>query len=121
MGLLDSITDGIKKAGIQAALDAAIGPINTKLEGIAKVKSLVLEGKHIKIQLILAGLEALPLETVCRSVVINDSGTKITLGDFEANKEFLANALNRFATRTFDVPDKFGLQAALRQARSVFA
>lgn len=120
MGLFDSITAGIKKVGVQAVLDAAVSTINTKIKGIATVQSLTLDGKHIKIKLVLDELENLPLEAVCRSIKINDAGTQISLDDFTANKKFLETALNRFAARTFDIPDKYGLQAGLRQAKSLF-
>lgn len=117
MGLFDSV----KKIGVQKILDTAAAAINAKYGDIGLIQSVTLDDNVIKIILVLNGLEDVPLEAVCRSIKISEDGSKVELGDFTANKAFLANALNTFATGTFEVPDKFGLRAGLKMARPVFA
>lgn len=92
--------------------------LNPNLEGIGIVKDMVYEDKKLRLTLILAGLEDKPITIQCDDIVIAEDGSSIIVEKFESNMEFARNALNRFATRRFDVPEGMA-RFALKSAKTV--
>lgn len=110
----------IKDKASQVALDTLKDKIiNPQLEGIGKVTSIGLDGKHINLEVVLEDLETTPITIVCQTVRIADDGASILMGNFRSNKKFAENALNRFASKTYPVPDKPMLRPALVAVKKV--
>lgn len=98
--------DAIKNKGIQLALNAInekyIGP---NLAGIGKITEIAYRDKKLFLTLQLDGMENRPAHICASDIKIEKDGSRISVGQFESDMAFIQNALNRFATRPFDIPE----------------
>lgn len=74
------------------------------LEGIGQVKELQYKDKKFHLTLVLNGIEQ-PINISCSNIEFGPEGRSVTVHEFDSDMPFIKVALNRFATRTFDVPD----------------
>lgn len=96
----------IKNMAVSVALNGLKEKfVNPSLEGIAKVTEISFKDKAISATILLEGLEDRPIEACCRKIEIAPDGSSVTLSDFESRLPFVKNALNRFAARTFAIPE----------------
>ena len=91
--------------------------INPAIKGIGEITDITFKNRELRLTLLLDGLEDKPVEVICRSVFISPAGDSVTVGDFSSNMPFAQNALNRFAARTYEVPDNPLAKTALKTAR----
>lgn len=79
--------------------------VNPNLDGIGQVREISYRDKMLLLTLVLEGLEDRPVEIRCSSIEIAPDGSSVRIGGFESNMPFAQNALNRFATEPFAVPE----------------
>ncbi len=72
--------------------------INPKLEGIAKVTELDYKDKKLFARVALEGVEEIPLEVTASKITAAPDGSSITIGEFQANRKFMQNALDKYVT-----------------------
>lgn len=124
---IDSAKDGIKKGidyakdgAVQVGLDAIKNKlINTKIEEYGRIKEISWKDNRLECVVNLLGMEEVDLIASCGHIHIWEDASKIQLGDFQANKQFLKNALDNYATREMDVPENEVLRSALLQLKKV--
>lgn len=79
--------------------------MNPNLDGIGVVREISYRDKMLFLTIALDGLEDRPIDLRCSDIKIAPDGSTITIHGFESNIAFAQNALNRFATRPFKVPE----------------
>ncbi|MBQ7607328.1 MAG: hypothetical protein IJU76_05100 [Desulfovibrionaceae bacterium] len=87
--------------------------INPRIKDFGTVEQINYQKGCLCCKVILLGLEDVPLEIYCRSIAINSDCSAVKLSNFSANKPFLENALNTFATKEIPVPDSPMLRQGL--------
>ena len=110
------LKDGAIQAGLDKFRDNIINPL---VKDYGVVKSMVWKDSRLVCVVNLLGLEEIDLEVSCGHIHIWDDASKVQFRDFKANKEFLQNALNKYATREIDVPDNALLRTALLGLRKI--
>lgn len=113
MGLLDMAVG----AALNAVRDKALNP---RLAGIGQVCQINYDKNKgsLSLQIILVGLEDRPIAVEARDVEIAPDGSSVMVKSFSSPLPFAHNALNRFATRPFPVPEGMA-RIALKTARAV--
>lgn len=110
----------IKNMAVSVALNGLKEKlVNPNLEGIGKVTEISFKDKTIFVTVVLEGLEDTPIEACCRKIEIAPDGSSVTLADFDSKLPFAKNALNRFAAKTFDIPEG-KTRSALAAAKKTF-
>ena len=93
--------------------------LNPAMKDICLVTQIDIKDKKLNLICQLNGLEESPIEVSVGSIAIAEDASHVRLDDFDANVAFAKNALNLFATRTYDVPDKTAVRLSLKTARKV--
>ena len=117
MGILDTIKEKGQHFGemaLQPALDTVVMFINHHITRYGQINKIKFDSKRLVLDFTLLGLEKEPLNCSVGHIYINDDISKVQFGDFQANKPFLKNALDDFATREFLLPDNAKLKIALK-------
>lgn len=100
------IFGGLKNMALEKALNVICEQfINPRIKDFGTVQRINYQNRCLCCRVILLGLEDVPLEIYCHSIAINRDCSAVKLSDFTANKPFLENALNTFATKEIPVPD----------------
>lgn len=89
--------------------------VNPNIEGIGTVKKILFENGKLLLTVELTGLEDRPIDITASDIRIAPDNSSIEVRMFESNMPFVQTALNRFATRAFDVPEgsaRMGLATA---------
>lgn len=110
---LKNMTASIALTGLKEKL------VNPNLEGIGRVTDISFKDKTIFVTLVLDGLENQPIEACCRKIEVAPDGSSVKLSDFDSKLPFVKNALNRFAARSFDIPEG-KVRALLAAAKRTF-
>lgn len=110
---------GIRDKAFSIALNSIKDKyMNSHLEGIGVVKSIAYKDGKLILTVVLEGLEDHPLSIEAGEIEIAPDGSTIKVGKFNANIPFANNALNRFATNKFNVPEG-GARTALKTAKTL--
>ncbi len=97
---------GLKNLAFEKTLGVICDQIiNPRIKKFGTVEKLIYKNNTLYCSVLLQGLEDIPLEIVCHSIEINSDCSAVRLSNFTANKPFLQNALNTFATQEIPVPN----------------
>ncbi len=100
------IFDTIKDKGISMALNSLKEKfVNPNIEGIGTVKAISYADKQLHLTLVLVGLEDRDIDITCKDISIAEDGSSVMVGAYTSNMPFAENALNRFASQPFEVPE----------------
>lgn len=116
--MIDTATNPSLKEGIQEICAIVVNPM------IAEFGTLVDVGYTnglLTCTLTLLGMEDVPLTVTCSSITIADDASTVTLGGFSANKPFLQNALNTFASKPFPIPNTPLVRASIKILKGLLA
>lgn len=105
--------DLLKKPALNGLKDSVINP---HIKGLGTVHSLDIQDGKLMLSATLDGFDDTLISITCNKFQIASDGSSVTLGDFTASKPFAENALNRFAAKTFEVPDNKVVRMALATA-----
>ena len=105
MGLLKEFGDSVKDLALRPALSYVANHfINPVIKRYGTIDQLYFQDKRFYVKLILLGMEDTPFECSVGHLYIKDDFSTIQFGDFQANKPFLQNILDDFATKEFKIP-----------------
>ena len=116
MGLIEAIKDKTLQTALNQLRDLIINPL---LTDYGRLTSLTINDKTLACKVKLLGLEHEELEVSCSQISIADDLSTITLSNFKANKLFLENALNTFATKPLNLPDNPAVRTGIKILKSV--
>lgn len=91
--------------------------VNPNFEGIGKAREIAYRDRKVYLTIELEGLEDRPFEVVAEKIEFAPDCSSVRVSEFSSNMPFLHNALNRFATREFSIPEsKRGMFALAKKA-----
>lgn len=105
---------GLVTCGVLNGLKSLV--LNPALKGIATVSCLELRQGQLHITGSLDGLDGVPVEITCQSLIIAPDGSWVALGGFRSNLSFVQNALNSFAAGRHPMPENPLARKALAAA-----
>ncbi len=82
--------------------------VNPQFWDIGIIRELFFKDGKLFLTVELKGLEDRPIEVCANDISIADDGSEVRIGAFESNMPFAHNALNRFATQVFRIPEGMG-------------
>ena len=105
MGFIGKIINGAADVALDKVKDKIINP---KLETIGTVESLTYKDKKLYMTVILEGMEDKPIDVCAEEIEISPDCASVKVNKFSSNMAFVNNALNKYATCPFSVPDGAG-------------
>ncbi len=99
------IKDGKDKLAAKALNTIGKKMVETHLSGIIQLEEVRVENMRPVLYFRLEGVPDKLLTAEVGHIDISDDGRTVSVGKYSSNTAFVENALNRFATLTFDVPE----------------
>lgn len=104
--VLDKLFDtGKDKLAAMALNTIGKKMVETHLSGIIQLQEIRVENMRPVLYFRLEGVSDKLLTAEVGHIDISDDGRTVSVGKYSSNTAFVENALNRFATLTFDVPE----------------
>lgn len=75
------------------------------LEGIGVIRELVWKDRQLHVEILLNGLEDRPIRITAKDIEIAPDASSIRINAYESDMPFAAAALNRYAARSFAIPE----------------
>ncbi len=116
MGLIDTFKNKALQAGFDQLRDLVINP---RISRYGTITSISFVDKTLTCRVQLLGLENEELEVSCSHIEIAADSSTITLSRFSANKPFLENVLNDYATRPIPIPESGVVRAGLSILKAI--
>ncbi|MBQ7607327.1 MAG: hypothetical protein IJU76_05095 [Desulfovibrionaceae bacterium] len=113
---IDTADNPILQEGLQDLCEAVINPL---IVNFGSLTSLSYTNSVLTLTCTLLGMEDVPVTVSVGSIEIADDGSSVMFKNFKANKLFLENALNTFATGPFQVPQDKATRAYLKIAKGL--
>lgn len=111
--------DFLKNRTVNLALNSIKGiVVNPNIEGIGTVQEIKYADGKCHVKLLLNGLEDKPIDITCEDIKIGDDGSYVLIEKFTSNMPFVQNALNKFASQKFDIPEG-SARFAVKSAKSI--
>lgn len=96
----------VKDKLVQMALNQLREKVmNANLEGIGVVREISFKNGRLMLNIVLEGLQDRPISIEADQIEIAPDESFVTVKSFKSDMPFVHNALNRFASGPFAIPD----------------